>query len=67
MNWSSASDFFAMGGYGLYVWGAYGVTAVAMLLDPIAAVRRHRRALSAPVDDELDEPAHARTGDRAIA
>jgi len=27
MVWNSASDFFAMGGYGLYVWGSYGVTA----------------------------------------
>ena len=26
MNWSSAAEFFAMGGYGLYVWGAYAVT-----------------------------------------
>ncbi len=23
MNWNSAAEFFAMGGYGLYVWGAY--------------------------------------------
>ena len=27
MNWNSAAEFFAMGGYGLYVWGAYAVTA----------------------------------------
>ncbi len=65
MNWTSASDFFAMGGYGLYVWGAYGVTAAAMLLDPIAAVRRHRRALSAPLDD--DEPVHARADRSEVA
>ena len=26
MNWNSAADFFAMGGYGLYVWGSYAVT-----------------------------------------
>lgn len=61
MNWTSASEFFAMGGYGLYVWGAYGVTAAAMLLDPIAAVRRHRRALAVPIDDEVDEPVRPRT------
>ncbi len=29
MNWGSASEFFAMGGYGLYVWGSFGVTAAA--------------------------------------
>ena len=26
------SDFLAMGGYGAYVWTAYGVTALALLL-----------------------------------
>ncbi len=26
------SDFFAMGGYGAYVWTAYGVTALFLLL-----------------------------------
>jgi len=26
MNWNSASEFFAMGGYGLYVWGSYAVS-----------------------------------------
>ena len=45
MNWGSADNFFAMGGYGLYVWGSYGVTAVLMLVEPLLAVRRRRRAL----------------------
>ena len=31
MTWVSASEFFAMGGYGLYVWGSYGVAALCML------------------------------------
>lgn len=26
----TGSGFGAMGGYGLYVWGAYGVTAIAI-------------------------------------
>jgi heme exporter protein D len=29
-----------MKGYGLYVWGSYGVTALAMLIEPWL-VRRH--------------------------
>jgi heme exporter protein D len=33
LNWASASDFLAMGGYGLYVWGSFGVTAFVMLLE----------------------------------
>lgn len=30
MIWSSFSDFLAMGGYGLYVWGSVIVTAILM-------------------------------------
>jgi len=44
MIWNSSSDFFAMGGYGLYVWGSYGVTAALMFLEPWMTARRHRRA-----------------------
>jgi heme exporter protein D len=42
--WNSASDFFAMGGYGGYVWGAYAVTAAFMGVEAIAVALRHRRA-----------------------
>jgi heme exporter protein D len=45
MNWNSPAEFFAMGGYGLYVWGSYGVTALLMALEPWLAARRRRRAL----------------------
>ena len=44
MNWSSASAFFDMGGYGLYVWGSYLVTALLMGAEPWLAARRRRRA-----------------------
>jgi heme exporter protein D len=44
MNWNSASEFFAMGGYGLYVWGAYAVTAACMLVEPVLVAWRHRQA-----------------------
>ncbi len=44
MNWGSAAEFFAMGGYGLYVWGAYAVTAACMLIEPLGLAVRHRRA-----------------------
>jgi len=44
VNWQSASEFFAMGGYGLFVWGAYGVTALCMLAEPVLAALRLRRA-----------------------
>ncbi len=45
MIWNSASEFFAMGGYGLYVWGSYGVTALWMLAEPLLAGRRHAQTL----------------------
>jgi heme exporter protein D len=45
MNWGSVSEFFSMGGYGLYVWGSYGLAALLMAVEPWLAARRHRRAL----------------------
>ena len=45
MNWGSASEFFAMGGYGLYVWGSYAVALLLMAVEPWLAHRRHGRAL----------------------
>jgi heme exporter protein D len=44
MNWNNADEFFAMGGYGLYVWGAYGMVTLWMLLEPVLAQRRLQRA-----------------------
>jgi len=51
-QWANAADFFAMGGYGFYVWGAYAVTAACMLIDPLLAARRHRRARAAIDEDD---------------
>ena len=45
MNWGSASAFFEMGGYGLYVWGSYGVAALLMIVEPWLVHRRHGRSL----------------------
>jgi heme exporter protein D len=42
MNWNSPAEFFAMGGYALYVWGAFGVCAVALALEPLLVGRRRR-------------------------
>lgn len=33
MNWSSWSDFAAMGGYGLYVWGSFGAVALTIAIE----------------------------------
>jgi heme exporter protein D len=45
MNWGSASEFFAMGGHGFYVWGSYALALVLMLAEPLLAWSRRRRAL----------------------
>jgi heme exporter protein D len=41
------SEFLAMGGYGFYVWGAYGVTALAVVVEIVALRARRRAALAA--------------------
>ena len=40
----SMAEFFAMGGYAFYVWGAYSVTAVLLALEIIAVRARYRAA-----------------------
>ena len=45
MMWKSAADFFAMGGYGLYVWGSVLMAALLMIVEPWLALRRHSSAL----------------------
>ena len=45
MNWIDLTDFLSMRGWGLYVWGSYGVTALLMLVEPWLLRRYHRRAL----------------------
>lgn len=42
MNWS---DFFAMGGYALYVWGSYGVTALVLAIEVVSVLRKKRSVL----------------------
>lgn len=39
MEWASWSDFWSMGGYGIYVWGAYSVTAICILIEVVLLKR----------------------------
>jgi heme exporter protein D len=55
MSWS---EFWAMGGYGLYVWGAYGFATLVLVLNVIVPLRRRavvmrvlRRLLQAKVSE----------------
>ena len=42
MQWESLEHFLAMGGYGFFVWGSYGVT-LAVIAAEIWALRLRRR------------------------
>jgi len=42
MQWNSVGEFFAMGGYALYVWGSFGVTALALAIEPLLLRKRQR-------------------------
>ena len=52
MIWSSWTEFWAMGGYGLYVWGSFGVTALCVALE-IIWVKNARAQALAQISDEL--------------
>ncbi len=40
----TVAEFFNMGGYALYVWGSFGVTALLMIAEPLL-VRARRKAV----------------------
>ena len=59
MQWNSIEEFFRMGGYAFYVWGSFGVTALALLIEPLLLKKRRndilrtlRRERSAECDNE---------------
>lgn len=53
MQWNSASEFFAMGGYALYVWGSFGATALVMLVESLL-IRSQRRNILRNLRSELE-------------
>ncbi len=64
MNWGSLDAFLAMGGYGLYVWGSFGVTALIMVVEPIL-VARHRKTTIARLKRQLRAEDRAETRNTA--
>ena len=38
-------EFFYMGGYALYVWGSFGMTALLMIAEPLLIRRRRKLTL----------------------
>jgi heme exporter protein D len=46
VNWKSAADFWAMGGYAFYVWGSYAAVAVVIGIELWLLRARRSRAVS---------------------
>lgn len=42
MNWNSLGEFAAMGGYGAYVWGAFGMVLGALAAEVLLLGQRWR-------------------------
>jgi len=55
MNWNSPAEFFAMSGYGFYVWGSFGVCALLMIAEPILARKRQKDILRSLRREHLAE------------
>ncbi|SJM96606.1 heme exporter protein CcmD [Crenothrix polyspora] len=41
----SVQEFFAMGGYGFYVWTSYGLTLVVLAANVVIPIRQRRQFL----------------------
>ncbi len=50
-------EFLAMGGYGYYVWGSYGMTALVLALELVSLRARRGRAVAHLRAGGLDHPA----------
>jgi heme exporter protein D len=62
MIWSSATEFWAMGGYAVYVWGSVGVTAALLILEVLWVRMVRAQALDA-VCEAMDAPPVNDTGE----
>ncbi len=56
MVWESWSAFWSMGGRGFYVWGSYGVLALAVLAELWYLARARKRALEELEHQDTNEP-----------
>jgi heme exporter protein D len=54
MNWANSEAFWAMGGYGLYVWGSFGVVAIGLVAEVLMA-RRASRQIWRNLPDEVSD------------
>ncbi|NJD34372.1 MAG: heme exporter protein CcmD [Betaproteobacteria bacterium] len=53
MQWNSVGEFFAMGGYALYVWGSFGACAILLIAEPFLAKRRLKQIRQSLIRERL--------------
>ena len=49
------STFFAMNGYGFFIWSAYGVTAIVLVVELVALRSRRKSVLAEARSYESDD------------
>jgi heme exporter protein D len=53
--WNSPAEFFAMGGYALYVWSSFGVCALVLILEPLFVRARYKAIVRRLQEERLAE------------
>ena len=53
--WNSPAEFFAMGGYALYVWSRFVVCALVLILEPLFVRARYKAIVRRLQEERLAE------------
>jgi heme exporter protein D len=53
--WNSPSEFFAMGGYALYVWSSFGICALVLMLEPLLVRARFKTIVKRLKQEQIAE------------
>ena len=53
--WNSPAEFFAMGGYALYVWSSFGVCALVLILETLFVRARYQAIVRRLREERLAE------------
>ena len=59
MIWQSAAEFWAMGGYAVYVWGSLGMSAAVLVLEIVLTRQGRQQALNTVCEARESDPQSA--------